>query len=142
MHIRNIDIKKLNDNFKLKYNKELIGKNMGQFHTDFTSKILDKKTIYAKRSIFLGKKCYIDELTDKKGKIIDYHIRMKGISEDSIKYHAYLDFKNDPYLLFEYLYEGNEYTFDLTCNNLKCCFESVNMNTIRSREAFNRKVSF
>ena len=142
MHIRNIDIKKLNDNFKLKYNKELIGKNMGQFHTDFTSKILDKKTIYAKRSIFLGKKCYIDELTDKKGKIIDYHIRMKGISEDSIKYHAYLDFKNDPYLLFEYLYEGNEYTFDLTCNNLKCCFESVNMNTIRSREAFNRKIHF
>ena len=142
MHIRNIDIKKLNDNFKLKYNKELIGKNMGQFHTDFTSKILDKKTIYAKRSIFLGKKCYIDELTDKKGKIIDYHIRMKGISEDSIKYHAYLDFKNDPYLLFEYLYEGNEYTFDLTCNNLKCCFESVNMNTIRSREAFNRKIRF
>ena len=142
MHIRNIDIKKLNDNFKLKYNKELIGKNMGQFHTDFTSKILDKKTIYAKRSIFLGKKCYIDELTDKKGKVIDYHIRMKGISEDAIKYHAYLDFKNDPYALFKYLYEGNEYTFDLTCNNLKCCFESVNMNTIRSREAFNRKVRF
>ena len=67
---------------------------------------------------------------------------MKGISEDAIKYHAYLDFKNDPYALFEYLYEGNEYTFDLTCNNLKCCFESVNMNTIRSREAFNRKVRF
>ena len=142
MHIRNINIKKLSNAYKSLYNRDLIGKNMGQFHTDFSSKILDKETIYAKRSIFLGKKCYIDELTDKKGKIIDYHIRMKGISEDSIKYHAYLDFKNDPYLLFEYLYEGNEYTFDLTCNNLKCCFESVNMNTIRSREAFNRKIRF
>ena len=142
MHISENDINILSDGFKSKYNRDLIGKNMGQFHTDFSSKILDKKTIYAKRSIFLGKKCYIDELTDEEGKLIDYHIRMKGISEDSIKYHAYLDFNNDPYLLFEYLYHGNEYTFDLTCNNLKCCFESVNMNTIRSREAFNRKIHF
>ena len=141
MHISENDINILSNAYKSKYNRDLIGKNMGQFHTDFSSKILDKETIYAKRSIFLGKKCYIDELSDKNGDI-DYHIRMKGISEDSIKYHAYLDFNNDPYLLFEYLYHGNSYTFDLTCNNLKCCFESVNMNTIRSREAFNRQIIF
>lgn len=141
MHINEDNITKLSNSYRKIYNRELIGKGMGQFHTDFSSKILDEESIYARRSIFLGKKCYIDELSDKDGKI-DYHIRMKGISEDSVKYHSYLDFNNDPYALFEYLYNGNKYTFDLTCNKMKCCFESVNMNTIRSREDFNREIKF
>jgi hypothetical protein len=141
MHLEDDAIKILSENFKLKYNRDLIGKGMGQFHSDFKSKILDEKSIYARRSIFLGKKCYIDELTDKNGGI-DYHIRMKGISEDSIKYHAYKDFNNDPFELFEYLSQGNEYEFDLTCNNLKCCFESVNMNTVRSKKNFTRIIKF
>ena len=48
----------------MKYNRKLIGKNMGQFHTDFC--LNDKngkpcKDITAVACVFNGKKCYIDK---------------------------------------------------------------------------------
>ena len=88
----------------------MIGKNLGQFHSDFNLsedyviKYVNKKynTIYheklyipdnllkdlpdivgAQRFIALGKKCYIDELLLTNNEV-DYHIRMKGIPNNSI----------------------------------------------------------
>ena len=40
MHIRHTDIGILADKFKQEYGRELIGKGMGQFHTDFAFLIL------------------------------------------------------------------------------------------------------
>ena len=37
MHIRVQDLEKLQNEFKKKYNRELVGSNLGQFHSDFTS---------------------------------------------------------------------------------------------------------
>ena len=50
--------------------------------------------IYAKESLFLGKKAYIDilESTDKDGNIINSeHIRMRGIPTACIKHKAKQD---------------------------------------------------
>lgn len=97
LHILEDDIKKLSVDFKDKYDWDLIGKGMGQFHSDFASSKLtgifkaipgnDEKdpNIYSKRFISLGKKCYVDVLEIKESKEVDYHIRMKGIPIDSIK---------------------------------------------------------
>ena len=140
MHIQSKSVDKLAKLYFEKYNRELIGKQMGQFHTDFDSDIL-KGTIYAKESVFLGKKCYLDVLTDESGKT-DYHIRMKGISNVSVMYHAQKDFHGDVLKLYQHLYEGNSYEFDLTCNSLKACFDMVNMSTIKTKECFRREISF
>jgi hypothetical protein len=87
MHIKDKDIQTLSDAFMVKYQRELIGKNMGQFHSDFDIKGCEN--IIARRSIFLGKKSYIDELvgTNEKGEeVVDYHIRMKGIPNSCLHY--------------------------------------------------------
>ena len=139
LHIDSDNVDLLAKDYKEKYDRDLIGKQMGQFHTDFDSDKLDG-TIYAKESIFLGKKCYVDVLTDDSGKI-DYHIRMKGVSSVSVKHHATKDFEN-VLELFKHLYSGKEYTFDLTCNGSKACFDMVNMNTIKTKTDFMRKLVF
>ena len=53
MHIPTKGIQKLDGAFKKKYDKELISKNLGQFHSDFDMK--NCKNIDAVESIFLGK---------------------------------------------------------------------------------------
>lgn len=141
MHIDNEEIKELALEFKNKYNRDLIGKGMGQFHVDFSSNILTGE-ILARKSIFLGKKCYIDELVDDETNKVDYHIRMKGISGSSILYHSQKDFEGNPMKLYEHLALGKPYSFDLTCSGMKCCFETIDMSTIRTKVDFKRVVKF
>ena len=125
IHIDNSKIDYLAKEYKKINNKELIGKNMGQFHTDFDSDIL-KGEILAKRSIFLGKKCYIDELVgSESGDLVDYHIRLKGIPNASIL--DYCENNNiTPYDLYEKLYNKEVITFDLTCGGKKVNFQFNN----------------
>ena len=139
MHINTEQVKILAEKYKVKYDRDLIGKGMGQFHTDFDSEKI-KGDIWAKESIFLGKKCYLDVLTGNDGNI-DYHIRMKGVSEDSIKDYAY---KNNKTILDVYtdLYNGEEITFDLCCEGSKVNFEFKKNMEIVSRDKFERKIKF
>lgn len=79
MHLINRDIPNLAKEFLLKYQRELIGKSLGQFHSDFESDLLGKeKQIYSTMFIALGKKCYIDQLengSSNNGVLYqDYHI--------------------------------------------------------------------
>lgn len=113
MHIRDKDIKTLQQAFNKKYGRELIGKNLGQFHSDFNSnrEEMKGKELKADVSIFLGKKCYIDRLRDKDGNI-DYHIRMKGVSNDAIKAKC-VELNIDPITLYLRLAEGERIEFDL-----------------------------
>ena len=86
IHCNYDDVVIIEEGFRKVYNRELTGKNMGQFHIDFNMKNAEGE-IYATKSIFLGKKCYIDKLQsiNKEGKIInDYHYRMKGVNDQGI----------------------------------------------------------
>lgn len=143
MHIEDRHIKPLSELYNKKYNKKLIGKEMGQFHSDFSSdKIV--KDIIAIKSIFLGKKAYVDVLEGKDANnnvVNDYHIRMKGVSDKAIKYYCLMN-KITPYELYEKLYDGEKIKFDLVCGGNACSFEYNKDYTISSNSAFVREVSF
>jgi hypothetical protein len=137
MHIECDKVKLLADTYKLKYGRELIGDYMGQFHSDF--KIGDLKChVYSSESYFLGKKCYIDHLHGS-GKYTyesDYHIRMKGVSNEAIL------LKGNPMETYKRLYEGDSITFDLTCAGDHPCFEHTKDYEIITRMQFDRAIKF
>jgi hypothetical protein len=143
------DVEKLGELFKNKFSRELIGKGMGQFHTDF--ELSGCKDVYSKRFIALGKKCYLDELVgiDKETgeEKTGFHIRMKGVKDSAIKRVALDDNKN---LIDIYtdLYSGKEYSFDL-CKGVDGkekidlpAFEYHNSWLITNKREFVRKVKF
>lgn len=143
IHIKDCDISKLSNAFTEKYNRVLIGKHLGQFHSDF--EIEGCTNILAKRSIFLGKKSYIDELhgKDKDGNtVIDYHIRMKGIPNSVILHTSKKLGYNSPFELYEDLYKGKSIEFDLTNDGSKCNFKMNTDYTVKTLNHFIRKVSF
>jgi len=125
------------------FNKELIGENLGQFHSDFDLKGCEN--IYANRSIFLGKKCYIDELygTDEKTgeQKVDYHIRMKGVPNSTIK-HTAKNLGLTVYQLYEKLYEGWSIKFDLTEGGAKANFKINKNGSINTLAFFERVIKF
>ena len=124
------------------FNKELIGEDLGQFHSDFDLKGCEN--VYASRSIFLGKKCYIDELKgiDENGKEqTDYHIRMKGVPNSTIKYTA-KNLNLSVFELYEKLYEGDKIMFDLTEGGSKANFKINKNGTINTLPFFERIISF
>jgi len=142
IHIDSDKIGILATKFHEKHGRELIGNQMGQFHTDFDMDGADGD-IHAVESIFLGKKCYVDKLEaeDKDGnKIYDYHIRMKGVPADCIKYKADQEYNGDIVRLYKDLYDGKELTFNLLAVRPK--FELCKNMTIISRKQFNRKIRF
>jgi len=151
-HIKDKDIKVLSDEFKKKYNRDLIGDKLGQFHSDFEfydsngKKRKDIKDIHAVRSIFLGKKCYIDELngTNKNtGEIeVDYHVRMKGIPNSVINYTCdKMGFKN-VFEMYEKLFKGEEINFDLTNDGAKHNFKFNKDYSIETVNLFTRKIKY
>ena len=169
IHIDNSKIDYLATEFKKINGRDLIGKGMGQFHTDFDSdivmnSIMDKinsknntnlklkdltkeekdkyeNSIFAKRSIFLGKKCYIDELYSEYGDKVDYHIRLKGVPSASILDYAYNN-NITPYQVYEKLFKKEEILFDMTCGGKKINFKFNKDMTISTLNEFGRKIKF
>jgi len=142
IHIDNSKIEYLGQEFRKKYNRELIGNNLGQFHTDFD---LDGAVgdIVADESVFLGKKCYIDKITglDKDGnKLVDYHIRMKGVNSSCIRVKANQEYNGDLVQLYEDLYNGKKIEFDLLTGGPS--FQLNKDMTIKSRKKFTRAIQF
>lgn len=147
LHCNLWDVNRINLAYWFKYKKELTGKNLEQFHTDFD---LDgaKDEIYATKSIFLGKKSYLDvlESKDEKGKTINgYHIRLKGITEAGLK-EASKKYINSYEGLYTDLAKGEE--IEITLNpydeeeeKQKVMFEYVD-GKVRTRKTFTRKVKF
>ena len=137
MHIYKADLEKLEKEFKNKYGRELKGKMLGQFHSDFPE-VKDGtpgEIPYSIESIFLMKKLYIDKLTDSSKKI-DYMFRGKGLTQECIKitakrYGGMIE-------LYEHLYKGNEVAFDLTEGSPSFAFAKDF--TVSSNEHFIRKV--
>lgn len=163
MHLKNCDIETLKKLFKNKYNRELSGENMGQFHTDFSFydkngvKRKDVKNIISVKLIALGKKCYIDKLRgelpnkdniyptveEEKNFIYDYHIRLKGIPNNSIFNYVEKNKLESPLQIYENLYKGKKITFDLLCDGLKARFKFDAKNyKISSLSQFDREIYF
>ena len=121
---------------------------MGQFHSDFNLKVegVKLKNIVSVGLIILGKKSYIDKLRaedDNGNYYYDYHIRLKGISNDAIKYKIEQEENyNNAYDLYNDLYNGKKIKFDLTANGSKACFEFNKNYTVSSKVDFIREVSF
>lgn len=131
LHLAENDIAKLRLAYFKKYGNELIGDELGQFHSDF--KIInenDKKEKYkdvvACKSLYLGKKSYLGSLRGfnvKYGYINDYHARMKGVMSNCV--YIYADennMKNDIWAVYHEMFEGKNIKFDLMkagCLNFK-----------------------
>jgi hypothetical protein len=155
MHIQDSKVEPQADVIREKYGRELIGKNLGQFHSDFEfSEIyhtVDGKLtkvgksvdvvgeILAVKSIFLGKKSYIDRIRDEIGNEA-YHIRLKGILGKCIQSKADECYSGDPMAMFEDLYYGATVEFDLTSGG-NCVFKTRKDHTITT-EKLSRNVRF
>ena len=114
MHVLKHQISLLEEKFKDKYNRVLVGNQMGQFHNDFD----ELKDGYAYKAIFVGKKCYCDLLkNDKNQKAI--HYRMKGVDLDCVKLVANERIEGETeyeriFGLYEELYQGKPIEFNLS----------------------------
>lgn len=144
MHIDYDDVNTLGDLFKQKYNKELIGTNMGQFHVDFDLKGANPDTLRSINFISVGKKCYIDQLQgqDYNGNTVSgYHLRMKGIPNQSILYTCQ-KLNLSPLELYKKLYKGEKITFDLLCDGNKKIFKYNKNMTVTFETNFKRQLIF
>lgn len=137
MHLRKEDVSVLENLFYNKFNRKLIGSDMGQFHIDFP--LVDGKEPVSRKSIFLGKKAYLDCLKNEDGKE-DYFIRMKGVPDDVI-INTCKDMNITVEELYERMYIGNEIDFNLLNSN-KPKFEFTKDFQIMIKEKFSRKVKF
>ena len=147
MHCNYDDLTKIEEQYNNKYQKKLNGKNLEQFHTDFSLKGAHGE-IYATKSIFLGKKSYMDylESTDKDGNIINgFHTRLKGITREGMK-HTAKEYKDGYMGLYTDLAKGIEKNmvlnpFDEDNNSQKVLFE-FKKGTVSFKKEFIRKVKF
>lgn len=136
IHIDEKNIEYLSVEYNKKYNRELIGKNLGQFHSDFSSE--KGKVQYSSEFIGLGKKCYIDKLFIDNN-TIDWHIRMKGVSLSCILQEAE-DQKCTPLDLYHRLYDGETIAFDLCKKGIRFQFDKCF--NVRSASSFVREINF
>jgi hypothetical protein len=109
------DLKLLKEKFKEKYDRELEGKDLGQFHNDFCSRDGNDNVDCATESLFIRKKLYFNKLLMKdKSENICY--RSTGISPKAIEKSALKLDKNlntAVYKLYRDLYDGKYVEMDL-----------------------------
>ena len=132
MHIQKFKIDDLAKEYKQRYGRELIGKNLGQFHNDFD----EVENGYAYKSIFVGKKMYVDMLKNDENKQ-GIHYRMKGVNLDCVKLYGEEN-KCDVFDIYNKLYNGEEITFDLL--KAKPCFKMNDNQTVTNLLTFERSI--
>ena len=132
MHIEKNKINNLADEYKKRYGRDLIGKNLGQFHNDFD----EVENGYSYKSIFVGKKMYVDMLKNDKNKY-GIHYRMKGVNLDCVK--LYAEENNlSIYDIYNKLYNDETLTFNLL--KAKPCFKMNDNQTVTNLKAFERRI--
>lgn len=130
---------------------------LGLFHGDFAGEKGYSNPI-SKRSIYIAKKTYVDELYMRKlssssssnddnsslpSSLINYHIRMKGVPSSAVYHFVKTNSSryNNPYEIYkEMLEEGRKFEFDLLSGGEKVSFESSRDMTVKNRLEFKRKV--
>lgn len=132
MHIEKNKINSLAEEYKKRFGRELIGKNLGQFHNDFD----EVENGYAYKSIFVGKKMYVDMLKNEEDKQ-GIHYRMKGVNLDCVK--LYAEENNlSIFDIYNKLYNDEEITFDLL--KAKPCFKMNDNQTVTNLLNFERTI--
>lgn len=132
MHIEKNKINYLAEEYKKRFGRELIGKNLGQFHNDFD----EVENGYAYKSIFVGKKMYVDMLKNEKGEQ-GIHYRMKGVNLDCVK--LYGEENNlSIFDIYNKLYNDKILTFDLL--KAKPCFKMNDNQTVTNLSTFERSI--
>ncbi|EAX94273.1 hypothetical protein TVAG_498270 [Trichomonas vaginalis G3] len=164
MHLYNSDIPLLAQEYEKRYGRVLIGKNLGQFHSDFAEITKDHQSL-AYKSIFCGKKTYVDLLINDIGEVA-FHCRCKGVRGDVISITAnemfpeavqcYYDEDKNLHIpagtydkdsefsvmkLYEVLHDGQEIAFDL-CKSSTPSFEEKFNFSIQNKNTFIRKLKF
>ena len=144
IHIDYNQVETLAENFEKITGRKLIGKDLGQFHIDFELKgVNNTDSIKSKMFIGVGKKCYMDVLegVNDKGEIVKgFHLRLKGIPEETINYHLE-DNKTDAITFYEELHSGIPKELDLLCGGNACRFLCDNL-TYVMRADFTRTIVF
>lgn len=132
-------IDRLSSAYKQRYNRELVGEQLGQFHSDFDFK--SDKQILASKSIFLGKKSYLDVIPTWKNGVetIQYHMRMKGIPTSCLIDIANTNYNGDCFLMYYDLYKGKKIEFNLID---KLAFKTNNNFTTGRHKEFTRNIQF
>lgn len=145
LHCNTDDLKTIENEYFNKYGKVLMGRQMGQFHTDFK---LEGSVgeIYATQSIYLGKKSYmniLESINEKGDTIIGVKFRMKGIPELSLQHHANIHYNGDLFKLYEELTKGKSMKIILNPKNVKVMFEyKDNAINTRADGSFTRTIKF
>lgn len=132
-------VEKLAAEFKEIYGKELVGKYLGQFHSDFDFKS-DVAPISVE-SIYLGKKSYIDRVRVVNDGVesFEYHLRMKGIPGETLRDEVKKNYDGDSIKMYSKLLNHKSITFDL----LKVCkFKTNNNFTTSNNKEFTRTLQF
>ena len=142
MHIERAKLPILAAEFEKKYKAPLIGKQLCQFHSDFSSDKLDKfGEIYAKESIFLTKKIYLDILTADGTDETDLHIRLKGISQQAIKAISEREFDNDIKKLYLEMFNNADRKIKFNLTDGKPSFSITKEMEIYTRKEFIREIN-
>lgn len=137
IHIDRDAIGLLSEAYAARYHRQLIGKNLGQFHTDFPTTA--RGMMWSRKFIGVGKKAYIDCLTD--GETEQYHIRLKGIPELSIlKKCEKLGIT--PPMLYDRFFEEPEYVCSFNLCDAKTMFTRKSDFTIQTLNIFERRIKF
>lgn len=135
IHMFDKDVDTLSKLFKARYERELVGSKMLQFHCDFKRRNLEGPKIWSKKFIAIDKKIYLDVVTDGIGEY--HHIRYKGIGDNIIKKYC-----SDNSITIEDFYQqimkGDKLELDL-CNG-GISFEHVN-GKVRTRKTFVRRTN-
>ena len=140
IHLMTVDIPQLAERYGLEHGRPLIGKDLGQFHTDFPNHPETGNPTTSRRFIGVGKKAYVDELIDRSTGSLCYHMRLKGIPNSVIQATADREFEGDVIALYERLYAGLPVSFDLLEGRV-----SFMLNpdlTYTTRQEFSRQVRF
>lgn len=153
IHMLKKDVEPLAEAYRKEYNRELVGENLGQFHTDFSME--NCKDVYSIKHIPLGSKCYMDLLTGTDEVTLeqkqDVHIRMKGINERAFKHEVEKRIQKKDGLtsiqatieIYQDLAKGDSIEFIMNANELDASFEFGSFG-VKSREVgkFKRVIKF
>lgn len=172
MHIEKDKLKDLEKNYKKLYKRDLIGKNLGQFHSDFSlmkevddgKHIIDCEDVYATETILVDKKIYCDKI---RGKKVMYELDEFNTRIDSTK-KEFFNENGDPVYLEDFhfrlkgvssnsikYYAEQHYNNDISkifkSNKIiefdlladdQVKFEYIKNGGICSKNKFNRKIDF
>lgn len=132
-------VQRLAKEYKIKYGRDLIGGNLGQFACDFDYE--SEVPPVSIQSVYLGKKSYCDrvEVIRKSKPVQVFHARMKGIPNKCLEKECDKNYKGDMIRMYQDLLSGKAITFDLLD---VCKFKFQNNFTTTNNKEFKRLIKF